>query len=542
MLIFSIVVDILLLQLHTAEAFNIEIFRTANRFNNFTERDIVGPLNGGPNSIGCYATSLKVGTTNFNLFLDSGSSNLIIPGTGLNAYTGAVYNTVGKTSTDGKSYSGTFTGGSTWTGKIYRDNVTLGGNTVNASFIAINIQSATVPVANTERQGILGIAYDSLGIHPNLLTTLFTSGKINNKVVAFRGCAEGSTKQSIANWGGQDPALTCSPGGVPEVWVKVTTPSFYNFKVFTVKAGSTSLGTWTSTNAVYLDSCTTVTLLPTSFFNALVTVLTANTVLKNFLTAIGTTPASLLVNYGCVYNMGTTVLNYGSLPSLSFTVQGMNNQNVTINLGPSGYIQQQDYGGFSSLCFMVASTTINRITLGTTFFEQFYVVLDQDNNRVGFGKGCSCNEPSTMHPYLSSLSSTGPTNVTVQAASSSSAAASGSSSKAATSSLASSVAVSSRSSSKTGTSSLAFSSISKLSSTSSMSSLASSVLTSRQSSSSVLLSTSPTTTSLSTILTVPSSFSIFSSSLSNSYTVAPSISSTTALSSPSIIQPYLGIY
>jgi hypothetical protein len=123
-MITTIFVETLLLQSLAVDAITINMFRTENKLDK-TERDIPSPLNGGPNSLGCYATNLKVGSTSFNLFLDSGSSNLIIPGTGLNNYEGPAFNTNGKTSVDGKSYSGYFTGGSSWTGKIYNDTVTI---------------------------------------------------------------------------------------------------------------------------------------------------------------------------------------------------------------------------------------------------------------------------------------------------------------------------------------------------------------------------------------------------------------------------------
>jgi hypothetical protein len=283
----------------------------------------------------------------------------------------------------------------------------LGDTAVKAQFIAISSQSAAVPVANAERHGVLGIAYDSeLAIHSPFLTTLRSARKIQNKVVAFRGCAEWSSKQSVANWGGQDSSLTCSPGGVPEVWLQVTTPKYYNFKIIGVNAGGTSLGAWTSSSTDYLDSCTTLTMLPTSLFNNFVNILQKNQVLVDFISSTGYKTEDLLDNGGCIYNMGKSILDYKSLPPLSLTIQGTNNTKVTINLGASGYIQQQDFGGFSSICFMVSRTTKNGIILGTTFFEQFYIVLDQDNNRVGFGQGCSCDDKnSTMHPYLSSMSS-----------------------------------------------------------------------------------------------------------------------------------------
>jgi hypothetical protein len=390
----------------TAIALNTEIFRTTTGIKNtlLAERSdqVSSNLIGGAMTTGCYQIAVQLGTDTYNLLLDSGSSNLILPGTGVNAYTGPVYNTVGKSSIDGKSYSGSFTGGSTWSGKIYQDNFTVSGVRIKSSFVALTSQSSSVPVVNSQRQGILGLAYPGLAIHTPLLSTMSSNGVIKGKVVAFRGCPEWSSKTSVVNWGATNQSLTCSVNGVPEIWAKVIKSNTnYNFEIVSVDFNSTNMGAWSNTaGANFLDSCTTQTFLPTAMFNKVVAAINATGILQKHFDA--SSISNLLKPGGYVF-LGwpnPVSIDYRSLPPLSFTLLGTDNSNVIVNFGSAGYFQQDQYGYVN---FMLASTTQTKITLGTTFFEQFYIVLDQEDHRVGFGLGCTCNENGSV-PYTSSLS------------------------------------------------------------------------------------------------------------------------------------------
>ena len=76
------------------------------------------------------------------------------------------------------------------------------------------------------------------------------------------------------------------------------------------------------------------------------------------------------------------------MPNITFDIQSTASGSfVRLTLTPENYIQR-DSSGY--LFFPVVASSIPRVIFGGVIFDTFYVVMDRDNHRVGFGAGCDC--------------------------------------------------------------------------------------------------------------------------------------------------------
>jgi hypothetical protein len=252
----------------------------------------------------------------YNCQIDSGSSDLLIPSTGLNNYnfSSPTYNTTSKTPLTGRLSGATFADGSAWNGYFYGDYVTLAGTLKGLAPFAVvtrqvkkkkiyiilkrpilrqrfhaNIFQTTNPVMDgTITQGLIGIAYDSLatsGIQPaTVLTSLLLQNVITRDIVGFRGCPATSSIPSVIDWGNDDRNLTC--GGLVG-WVKVVDRTHYTVNV----VGLAVSGTWLAlptrgwqeglNNRSIVDSCTTIMYIPQFLYQVLMEAVVNSGVFNN---------------------------------------------------------------------------------------------------------------------------------------------------------------------------------------------------------------------------------------------------------------------
>ncbi|KAJ3086327.1 hypothetical protein HDU96_004964, partial [Phlyctochytrium bullatum] len=212
------------------------------------QKAVVG-LTGGPTTTGCWRGIVSVGDTDYNVLIDSGSSDLLIPRQGLNNYsaTAPAYNTQGKTQLSSFPYNGRFADGSSWTGFYFQDRVALGSSNALAPFAVMVDQNPSIPVTDgISNEGLLGIGFDRLAIYqessPNtVLRSLVSKGVLKRDAVAFRGCNPNATLPSVLDLGAEDVVSLGCPatrgpfeGGAVVAWVDVPDPLYYGVNVVEV--------------------------------------------------------------------------------------------------------------------------------------------------------------------------------------------------------------------------------------------------------------------------------------------------------------------
>ncbi|KAJ3393662.1 ATPdependent RNA helicase [Entophlyctis sp. JEL0112] len=217
-----------------------------------------------------------------NVMIDSGSSDLVLPGVKLNQY-GPQEATYAYNSSYqcGANVESGYGDGSSWTGGFFLDTVSFGGISTKAYVAIMKQQNPSRPVCNGDSsQGIFGVAYDNLARSPcspyTVFTALYLSQAIPQNIFALRGCPATSSSVSYADFGGTDSSLSCASDSNPIGWAKVTSNTYYVVNVQGVRVGSKQLPLDPNWQTDYnggsiVDSCTTLLTLPSSIFNSFVT-------------------------------------------------------------------------------------------------------------------------------------------------------------------------------------------------------------------------------------------------------------------------------
>ncbi|KAI9355682.1 aspartic peptidase domain-containing protein, partial [Zopfochytrium polystomum] len=325
----------------------------------------------------------------FNAQIDSGSSDLVIPGSTLNNYSLSqpTYDIKGKTPVI-SGITQSFYDGTWWTGNFYQDVVSLDGPRASAIFAVMTKQSST-PVTNGEdSQGLMGIAFDSLAVSPlTVVTAMVQSGSFKSDAIGFRGCPATSDSPSVIDWGNEEKNLTCTQNGAPLGWAAVGSKSYYNLNVKSVAVAGKDITLptdWQTSDTSIIDSCTTLLLLPSAVFDVFVAKIKATGELQ----AAGL--SSTDVDDFLYSQAGLPMdVNYSKLPEISFSLDGLNGEIITLILTGRGYIQGDGTGYFY---FPVASQDTSNVVFGSIIYDSFYVVMDRGNGRVGFGPGCDCEK------------------------------------------------------------------------------------------------------------------------------------------------------
>ncbi|KAJ1555541.1 Beta-secretase 2 [Cladochytrium tenue] len=365
--------------------------------------DATQTLDGGPLVTGCWRVPVVVGASTFNALVDSGSSDLAIPGPNLDGYDtqAPTYNPSGQTPVRSASRQ-TFYDGSWWQGDFYSDSVSLGGAKAPATFAVIKFQSQPAFTDGRSSQGLIGIAFDSLAQGPlTVLSSMVKSGAISQDAVGFRGCPATTSTPSVISWGAStSSSLTCSSD--TQAWVPLTGSTYFSVNVvgMAVAGSGVSLPSsgWQPTNSPSIvDSCTTLLLLPDFALSALAAAIKSSGVLNKAGLSSLNVDKFLYGGYG--YRMN---IDFSSLPEISFDLQGSGSSVVSLTLTGGSYIQGDGRGYFY---FAVGSIQTQNVIFGGITFDTFYVVLDRANRRVGFSPGCDCDR--SVPDYSSTLAISG---------------------------------------------------------------------------------------------------------------------------------------
>ncbi|TPX55084.1 hypothetical protein CcCBS67573_g09514 [Chytriomyces confervae] len=374
---------------------------------NVSKRDpgsVFYTLTGGPQLSGCWMMSMKVGAAQFDkIMVDTGSSDLVIPGQSVNAYSGTRYDTTGKYQY-GSSVSSGYAGGASWKGGFFSDTIDIGGSRSIATFAVMYYQTPDNVVADGSwTQGILGLAYDALARAPVAPKTVFSSFVSNNvftqDVFAFRGCPATSKSKSYLDFGATDDSLTCTSTNQPLGWVQVTSKTYYVVNVLKVgvDGGEVALPSdWQSDydRGSIVDSCTTLLILPKGVFDAFVAAIKKSGVLAKAGMSAAFQNAFLYQYTGMSSRYFN--LDFASLPKISFVLQKADGTGtVTLTMSGFNYIQGDGQGYFY---FPVSRSASTSIIFGATLFQAYYIVFDRAGGRIGFGPGCDCasNDASTV--------------------------------------------------------------------------------------------------------------------------------------------------
>ncbi|KAJ3096300.1 Beta-secretase 2 [Phlyctochytrium bullatum] len=401
------------------------------------EEEGVQELTGGTLLTGCWNTELTADGQKFAVSIDSGSSDLVLPGPKLPNYATPTnpfpprFETANKPQIARGTVRTLFADGSAWAGRMFRAAVEVAPGVAGEVPVAVAEQQTSSPPAITSRycQGLLGLGFDSLSINPARPATLLTSLRATNALrrdrVALRGCpAAAANGTSFIDWGADDAALACSvaggtgqPNATAVAWVAVTRRQHYTVQVSKVAIGEGAAPTkaWDGIGGMgfpesLVDSCTTVLMLPPEAFEGLVRAVNETRVFQDaglgeewvgqFLTNLVSIPSALSYNLTLLPPL-RLFLGASSPPSPLDTPPrplGFDNPSSTTTtaageveliLRGSDYVQSDGNG---RTYFPVQPSDDGGVVLGSAVFDLFYVVLDREEGRVGFGGGCECEE------------------------------------------------------------------------------------------------------------------------------------------------------
>lgn len=308
-----------------------------------------------------WAGTITIGTPgqSFLIDFDTGSADLWVPSSSCTSSGCSPHKkyTASSSSTSVKK-SGTFSieygDGSTASGPIYTDTVTVAGLSAAAQYFSA-VTSESSSFASDPEDGILGLAFSSISSigQPTLIETLYSEGKISAPTFAFRLATSGSELYL----GGTDSAKYTGTIG----YASLTSKTYW------LTTGSSSVGSTVGySGAMIIDSGTTIIVGPTS------------SVAKWW---------SKVPNYAaCSTSVCGTTGYYtylcASPPTVTFTLGGkvFTIPSADFNLGTA------DSAGTRCVGAIVGTSGVpdNAWIVGDTLMKQTYTVFDETNSRVGF--------------------------------------------------------------------------------------------------------------------------------------------------------------
>ncbi|KAG8697413.1 Type I transmembrane sorting receptor [Ceratobasidium sp. 395] len=307
-----------------------------------------------------WAGTISIGTPaqSFLIDFDTGSADLWVPSsscTSEGCTTHSKYSS-SKSSTSSKK-SGTFSisygDGSTASGPIYSDTVTVAGLSATGQYFS-PVTSESSSFSSDPSDGIMGLAFSSISSigAPTYIENLYSQGKISSPTFGFRLASSGSELYL----GGVDTAK----------YTGTITYASLTSKTYWLTSGSAGAGSTTAyTGAMIIDSGTTLVVGPTSS-------------VSSFWSKIGGKACSTSV---CGAS-GYYTFPCSSPPSVFFTFNSKKFLVSTkdISLGST------DSSGTTCVGAIVGTSGVpdNAWIVGDTFMKNVYTVFDEANSRVGF--------------------------------------------------------------------------------------------------------------------------------------------------------------
>ncbi|CAE6507438.1 unnamed protein product [Rhizoctonia solani] len=308
-----------------------------------------------------WAGTITIGTPgqSFLIDFDTGSADLWVPSSSCTSSGCSPHKkyTASSSSTSSKK-SGTFSieygDGSTASGPIYTDTVTVAGLSATSQYFS-PVTSESSSFSSDPEDGILGLAFNSISSigQPTLIDNLYSQGKISAPTFAFRLATTGSELYL----GGVDSAK----------YTGSITYAALTSKTYWLTTGSSSVGSTVGySGAMIIDSGTTIIVGPTS--------------------SVSTWWSKVSGAAACSTSVCGTTGYYtylcASPPTVSFTFNGakFTIPSTDFNLGTI------DNAGTRCVGAIVGTSGVpdNAWIVGDTLMKQTYTVFDQTNSRVGF--------------------------------------------------------------------------------------------------------------------------------------------------------------
>lgn len=342
----------------------------------------VVPLSGCVNVV--FHTAITIGTQSFSVLVDTGSSTTAIAGSSCTTCGGAdpVY-IPGPTAQNQHRVVTAVYGSGSWTGGTYSDEVSFAGFSTTRLIFGVVDSASNFFVkafcqhawnkANTY-QGILGLAYPSLAVG-NTQAYIDSAGL---QVFAIQVCLNSGRLwlDGFDDTYFNTSALQYTPI-IQELWYVV---SMTDVSVNSGSIGHVSYGT------VLVDSGTSLFILPTLPYAALVTSLLSNPNIATYFSA------GFFDNGGCI----TLPDPIPAFPTMELTLDGAR---LVMPAIQSYLIKQYDSDGTLFYCSGIydGGLTNDVTVLGYSILNNYVTIFDRANSRVGFAQGffCDVNGPDT---------------------------------------------------------------------------------------------------------------------------------------------------
>ncbi|KKY32813.1 putative secreted aspartic proteinase precursor [Diaporthe ampelina] len=310
-----------------------------------------------------YLTPVQIGTPpqTLNLDFDTGSSDLWVyssatPASDVNGqevYNPGASNTSSKL--QGSTWDISYGDGSSSSGEVYYDNVTVGGLSVYPMAVEAATDVSAEFTADTDIDGLLGLAFGKLNtVSPKKQKTFFESARATLDKYVFTADLKAG-EPGTYNFGFIDE--TAYTGDIEYIPVD-SSDGFWTFNTTGYQVGSNDYTTDPITGIA--DTGTTLMLLPTDVVNAYYSAVEASSYDR--------------INGGYVFPCNT------DLPDFSF---GVGKATVTV---PGSYINYAPVDSANSSCYggIQDDSGIGFAIFGDVALKASFVVFDGENEQLGW--------------------------------------------------------------------------------------------------------------------------------------------------------------
>jgi hypothetical protein len=279
-------------------------------------------------------------------------------------------------------YGITYGGGSSGiSGFVGLDVVCFGGYCVKShNVVFITEETPADSFSMSPIDGIIGFAYEMNACNPTCTSLIYDDISAQQNLPDLIAMCLTESDGGILDLGMIDP--TKYTGNIS--YTPITQERWWNIHVLDITVGPTSVGIpdffyWTTNDVIggFVDSGTSVFLVAPAIYESIQNI---------FETQYGTLPGvNTLFNGGCVSDqaMGNQVPNF---PNINVMIPNEQGDVFTITMPPQSYLlhSQQSY------CLGIVGNAGTGIIIGDVFMQNYYIVFDKDNNRLGFAPLTSC--------------------------------------------------------------------------------------------------------------------------------------------------------